>query len=245
MNAVHTETLNIQTGDHNSQSYLAYPEGQNSALPGVLVLPEFWGLTKQTKNRAYKLAGEGYTALAVDIYGNGLTPATAKEASAEMQNTLGNIERTSERLHNCLSVLKKLQQADENKLASIGYCLGGGLSLYLARQGTDIKGAVSFHGGLKPQSGLKGDEKLTAKILVLHGSEDSMIPMEQVEAFKEEMNHRGADYKVVCYPSAQHGFTNPQATENGKKFNIPTAYDPQADQASWQEMLKFFKNIFS
>ena len=244
MSAVHTEVLNMKIGDHQSRSYLTYPAGQTSNLPGVMVLPEFWGLTKRTKSYAYKLATQGYTALAVDVYGNELTPSTAEEASAEMQKTLNNLEKTTAHLYACLEALQDLQQVDENKLAVTGYCLGGGLALHLARKGANIKGAVSVHGGLTPKEGVDKNTGLTAKLLVLHGSKDSMIPMAQVEAFKKEMDERSANYKVVCYPEAQHGFTNPQATENGKKFSIPTAYDEQADKASWQEMSEFFKEIF-
>ena len=244
MSAVHTEVLSMKIEDHQSRSYLAYPAGQTNNLPGVMVLPEFWGLTERTKGCAYKLATQGYAALAVDIYGNELTPSTAKEASAEMQKTLDNIEKTTQHIYACLEALQDLQQVNEKKLAVMGYCLGGGLALHMARLGANIKGAVSFHGGLTPKKGVK-NINLQAKLLVLHGSKDSMIPMEQVEVFKKEMDELGATYKVVCYPEAQHGFTNPQATENGKKFNIPTAYDEQTDKASWREMSEFLKEIFS
>ena len=245
MSAVHTEVLNMKTGDHQSQSYLAYPAGQTNNLPGVMVLPEFWGLTERTKSYAHKLAAQGYTALAVDIYGNELTPGTAKEAAAEMQKTLNNLEKTTAHLYACLEALQDLQQVDENKIAVTGYCLGGGLALHLARKGANIKGAVSFHGGLTPKEGVDKNTQIKAKLLVLHGSKDSMIQMEQVDAFKKEMDERGADYKVICYPEALHGFTNSQATENGKKFNIPTAYNEQADKASWQEMSVFLKEVLA
>lgn len=245
MSAVHTEVLNMKTGDHQSRSYLAYPAGQTNNLPGVMVLPEFWGLTERTKSYAHKLATQGYTALAVDIYGNELTPGTAEEAKAEMQNTLNNLEKTTAHLYACLEALQDLQQVNENKIAVTGYCLGGGLALHLARLGANIKGAVSFHGGLTPKEGVDKNTQIKAKLLVLHGSKDTMIPMEQVDAFKKEMDERGADYKVICYPEALHGFTNSQATENAKKFNIPTAYDEQADKASWQEMSAFLKDVLA
>ena len=85
---------------------------------------------------------------------------------------------------------------------------------------------------------------MKARVLVCHGEADSMIPEEQVKNFKEEMEKNAVDYKFISYQNAQHGFTNPQATENGKKFNIPTAYNEKADKASWEELLKFFKEIF-
>lgn len=243
MNTVHTEVLTMHIGEHISKSYLAYPAGQETPQPGILVVPEFWGLTEHTKSRAYKLAELGYCALAVDVYGEEWVGTNAEEAATKMNTLYVNMDKTSEQMVAYLNALKDLKQTDETKTASIGYCLGGALSLHLARMGEDLKGVVSFHGSLDARTKTKAGH-VKAKVLVCHGEADTMIPDEKVQKFKEEMDTAGVDYKFIGYPDAQHGFTNPQATENGKKFGIPTAYNENADKASWEEMLNFFKQIF-
>ena len=244
MSTVHTEILTMHLDEHISQSYLAYPAGQESPQPGLLVIPEFWGLTEQTKSRAYRLAELGYCALAVDVYGDGWVGGTSEEASSAMNKLFSDMEKTSERMIAYLEALKDFKGTDETKMASIGYCLGGTLSLHLARKGADVKGVASFHGNLAPHLSIKPGS-VKAKVLVCHGEADVLIPDEQVQSFKKEMDLAGVDYKFVTYPDAQHGFTNPQATKKGQKFNIPIAYNEKADKASWEEMLKFFNRIFS
>jgi len=245
MNTVHTEVLTMHLNKHTTQSYIVYTAGKQSPQPGILVIPEFWGLTEHTKNRAYKLAELGYCALALDVYGDGWTGSTAEEAAGAMNKLYSDMERTSEQMAAYLQALKDLKQTDETRTASIGYCLGGALSLHLARMGEDVTGVASFHGNLTSRISTRPAGGIKAKVLVCHGEADSMIPDEQVQDFKKEMDSAGVDYKFISYPDAQHGFTNPQATENGKKFNIPTAYNEEADKASWEEMLRFFNRIFA
>ena len=244
MNAIHTETFPVHLDGKTAKSYLAYSKSANQPQPGVLVIPEFWGLTEYIQRRARQLAELGYCALAVDIYGEGWIAKDVESASSAMNKLLSELEKNSKWLIFHLEELKKLNQTDETKTAVIGYCLGGALSLHLARMGTDIKGAVSFHGDLESQTVIQPNQ-VKAKVLVCHGSADSMIPEEKVTRFKKEMDTASADYKFIGYPEALHGFTNPQATENGKKFGIPIAYNEQADKASWEEMQKFFNQIFS
>ena len=129
-------------------------------------------------------------------------------------------------------------------MASIGYCLGGTLSLHLVRLGADVTGVVSFHGDLDLQTAIQAGQ-VKAKILICHGEADAFIPAEKVKSFKKKMEDAGVDYQFIGYQNAHHGFTNPQATENGKKFGIPTAYDEKADKSSWEEMQKFFNGIFN
>ncbi|MDE0091761.1 MAG: dienelactone hydrolase family protein [Oligoflexia bacterium] len=244
MNTIHTETFNINLEDHASKSYLAYPTGKDKPLPGVLVLPEFWGLKEYIQSRARQLAELGYCALAVDIYGEGWMAEDVESASSAMNKLLSNLDKNSKYLISHLEELKKLKQTDETKTAVIGYCLGGSLALHLARIGANVKGAVSFHGDLETHITIQPGQ-VKAKILVCHGLDDSMIPKEKVINFKKEMETAGVDYKFIGYEKALHGFTNPQATENGKKFGIPIAYNEIADRSSWEEMQSFFTQIFN
>ena len=245
MSLIRTESVSIHLGQHTSKSYLACPLDQSQPHPGVLVIPEFWGVTEVTRSRARQLAQDGYCALALDVYGEGEVGETATSATEKMNQLFSDMDTTSERLKGYLSFLKNLEQSDAKKTASIGYCMGGALSLHLARMGIPVTGVVSFHGKLTPLSVTHHADSIKAQILVCHGGADSMILESDVLNFKKEMEKAQADYKFITYPEAKHGFTNPQATKKGQEFNIPIAYNESADKASYQEMLKFFNRIFA
>ena len=106
--------------------------------------------------------------------------------------------------------------------------------------GVDLKSVVSFHGSLGTANPAKKGE-VKAKVLVLNGAADPFTKPEQIQAFKQEMSNAGVDYRFINYPDAMHAFTNPAATETGKKFGIPLAYNKKADKQSWKEMKKFLK----
>jgi len=128
-------------------------------------------------------------------------------------------------------------------MAAPGYCFGGSQVLNMARAGLPLKGVASYHGSLgtkKPaQSG-----KVKARVAVFTGEADPMIPAEQVNAFKQEMDAAGIDYHVVSYPGVKHSFTNPAADDYAQRFNMPVGYDAHADQDSWTRTTQFLKEIF-
>ncbi len=226
------------------KSYLAYDEDGKGQRPGVLVVPEWWGINDYARMHARMLAELGYIALAVDMYGEGkqaLNPDQAQRSSSEVMK---NPELAKARFVAALDFLKGQPAVDPGRVAAIGYCFGGGVVLNMARQGIDLKGVVSFHGSLAPitpaQSG-----KVRAKVLVLTGANDQYVPPEQVEAFRREMTAAGVAFQVTSYPGARHSFTNPEADALGKKFNMPNiAYNKEADQKSWDAMEGFLKDLF-
>jgi len=132
---------------------------------------------------------------------------------------------------------------NSEKIAAIGYCFGGGIVLQMARMGENLKGVVSFHGSLGTSVPAKEGE-IKAKVLVCHGAEDPFVSPEGVQAFKEEMDAANVDYEFISYPATFHSFTNPEADEFGKKFNLPLAYNKASDDASWAKMQEFFSEIF-
>jgi dienelactone hydrolase len=154
-----------------------------------------------------------------------------------------NFPVAKERFFAALDLLKKQPTVDPDRIAAIGYCFGGGVVLNMARQGVDLKGVASFHGSL-PAVQPAEPGMVKAKILVLNGADDKFVTPEQIETFKKEMTDAKVDFKFVNYPGAVHAFTNPEATENGKKFNLPLAYNAKADKESWKELKKFFAEIF-
>jgi len=225
------------------KSFLAYDEQIKTKRPGVLVIPEWWGLNDYARKRARMLAELGYTALAVDMYGDGKVATVPDEASKLDAEVMNNFDVEKARFLAAVDFLKQQSTVDPARIGAIGYCFGGTVVLSMAGQGVDLKGVASFHGGLgdvkPPQSG-----SVKAKILVLHGGADKFVTSEQIETFKQEMTSAGADFKFITYPDATHSFTNPEATELGKKFNFPIAYNPDADKKSWVELQDFLRNIF-
>lgn len=234
--------------DYSSQGvvmkgYLAYDENIKGKRPGVLVVHEWWGHNEYARKRARMLAELGYTALAVDMYGDGKQAMHPDEAGKFSSELMKDFDTAKARFLAALDFLKERPTVNPNRIAAIGYCFGGGIALNMARQGVDLKGIASFHGSLtaiKPaQPGA-----VKAKILVLHGADDKFITPEQIEAFKQEMKTAGANYQFISYPGVIHSFTNPDADTYAKKFNLPLAYNADADRKSWEELKKFFNTIF-
>ena len=240
---IHSEPVTYRAGDTTLRGFLATTAAQD-ARPGVLVVHEWWGLNDYIRRRARMLAELGYTALAVDMYGDGRVADNAAEAGALMTAVVNDRKAAEARFAAGFDLLKAQPGTDGNRIAAIGYCFGGAVVLHAARLGLPLRGVVSFHGALgsmhTPTPG-----GVRAKILVCHGAADSLVPDSDVAAFKHEMDQARADYRFVTYDNALHGFTNPDADTNGKKYGIPLAYDAVADQRSWQDMREFLTRIFA
>ncbi|MFP3873431.1 MAG: dienelactone hydrolase family protein [Thiohalophilus sp.] len=241
--AIKTETLTYRDNNTEMKGYIAYDDSMEGERPGVLVVHEWWGHNEYPRERARMLAEEGYVAFALDMYGDGKTadhPDTAGKFAGEVRK---NMEVAESRFRAALKQLKKHPLTDADDIAAIGYCFGGGVVLEMARRGVDIDGVASFHGSLETDSPAKpGDVK--ARIRVYNGAADPFVKPEAIESFKQEMDAADADYRFINYPDAKHSFTNPGADENGKKFELPLAYNKEADKKSWQSMLEFFGEIF-
>lgn len=237
------ESVNFPMDTVTSMSYVVYDENKTAIRPIVLVLPEWWGLVDYPKSRAKQLAEMGYLAMAVDIFGNGKTADNPQSAGAMIMPYYKDPQMTLTRLNTAIAKIKTMPQADTTQVAAIGYCFGGGILLNSARIGLDIAGVVSFHGSLVGTPANK--DLLKAKILVCHGAADPFVPEEQVVTFKKSMDSINANYTFKAYQGATHAFTNPASTENGKKFNLPIAYNAAADSASWNDMKAFFNDLFT
>lgn len=233
--------VSYSAGGTNMKGYLATPEVPNGA--GVVVVHEWWGLNDYIRGRADQLAALGYTALAADMYGDGQTADNPEQANKLMTGVLSQIPTGEARFRAAYDLLQGQPGIDKGKLAAIGYCFGGAMVLHAARIGMPLAGVVSFHGALgsfhTPAAG-----SVKARILVCHGAADSLVPDDDVAAFKKEMDSAGARYEFISYPGALHGFTNPGATANGEKYGLPLAYDAAVDKQSWADMLRFFGEIF-
>ena len=232
--------IEYKQGDATLRGYLVYDDKTQDKRPGIVVVPEWWGLTDYPKHRADQLAELGYVALAADIYGEGQTTEDPKEAGKLAGKFRQDRKLMRDRVRAALDTLKAQPQVDTSKTAAIGYCFGGTCALELARSGADVNGIVSFHGALDTSTPAKsGDVK--AKVLVLHGADDPMVSQEQVQNVEKEFKDAGVDVKVVQYPGAVHAFTNPDADKHNIKG---VAYNKEADEKSWQAMKEFFETIF-
>lgn len=240
--SVKEEAVTYTADGQTMKGFVAYDENRQGKRPVVLVVPEWWGLTDYPRMRAKHLAQLGYLAMAVDMYGEGKTAANPQEAQSLATPFYQNMQLVKTRLDAALAKAKTFAQADSMQTAAIGYCYGGFVALNAAKLGADLDGVVSFHGGL---GGAPFDKDLLkAKILVCHGGADNFESPAEVAAFKKGMDSIGADYAFHVYPNATHAFTNPAATETGKKFSMPIEYNGAADTASWNDMKTFFAGIF-
>jgi dienelactone hydrolase len=216
--------------------YLAVPDGDGIG-PGVLVCHEGPGLDDHAKMRADKIATElGYVAFALDYHGDG-KPLPMAEVMPKLGQLMGDPDATRALGQAGLDQLLANPRVDPTKVAAIGYCFGGTMSLELARGGVDLAAVVGFHSGLGT-AGPAAEGTVKGKVLVLIGVDDPIIPPEQRAAFEAEMNAADADWRMNLYSNAAHSFTNPGADAMGMpgiKYHAPT------DARSWRAMIDLFE----
>ena len=235
------ETIAYNDGDVLLQGFLAFDDAVSGRRPGVLIMPEAFGLGANAKARAAQLATLGYVALAGDPYGEGREFTDLQAAMQVAGGLMADPAKFRARARAGIDKLASLPQVDPTRLAAMGYCMGGTFALELARDGMPLRGVVSFHGGLQTQRPAAAGQ-IKAKVLVCHGADDPMIQTPQVNAFVEEMTQAGADWQLVSYGGTVHSFTNPQADGTmlpGIKYNA------QSDARSWQAMRNFFAEVFA
>ena len=240
---IQSEAVTYKAGDTHLKGYIAWDAAKQGPRPGVLVVHEWWGQTDYVRKRARMLAELGYTALALDMYGDGKVAQHPQDAQKFMQEVISNFDVAKERFDAAYELLKEHGTTDPNHIAAIGYCFGGAVVLHMARFGVDLDGVASFHGNLATQTPAKKGE-MKAQVLALHGADDLLVPKEQVEAFKAEMEAAEVDFTFIEFPNAKHAFTNEGATAKGEEHGLPLAYNKEADEQSWQELERFLEEIF-
>lgn len=229
-------------GLDNKTTFQGYLVGDINAepKPGILLIHQWGGLTEYEKGRARQIAELGYTVFCADVYGKGVRPVTT-EAKGKMAGAF-KADRALFRnnLKAALEEMKRWPMTDTKNMAAIGYCFGGTGALELARSGADLKGVISFHGGL--DSPTPEDAKnIKGAVLVLHGADDPFVSKAEIEGFKAEMKAAEKPYDFISYPGAVHSFTQKEAGNDNSKG---AAYNADADKKSFAEMVQFFKRIF-
>lgn len=237
---IQTREVEYQQGGTTLKGFIAYDAARTDRRPGVLVVHEWWGHNEHARNQARRLAEAGYVGFAVDMYGDGRSTAHPDTAQAFMMAAMSNPTAVAARLAAALEVLKQDSHVDSTRTGAIGYCFGGAVVLGAARAGADLDAVASFHGALLTSPPVDSGA-VKARILVLNGAADPMVPPDTVQSFSAQLAAAGARFEVINYEGAKHGFTNPDAGSFGMDG---LAYDATADRESWAAMLRMFSEVF-
>jgi dienelactone hydrolase len=236
---IQTETVIHHHDGAELHGLLVWDDAIAGPLPSVIIAHPWAGRGGNEINKAHALAGLGYAAFALDLYGEGKCGSSKAENAALMQPFIDDRRHLQSRMLSVLDTARHLDPVDEDRVAAIGYCFGGLCVLDLARSGADLQGVVSFHGLLNPPKDVP-DHPIRAKILILHGADDPMGPVEQVIALQRELTAAGADWQVHTYGNTVHAFTNPAADDP----EFGTVYSATADHRSSRSLLNFLDDLW-
>jgi dienelactone hydrolase len=238
--AVASREVSYAEGATPLRGFMAWDSARTTPRPGVVVVHEWWGHNEHARNAARKLAEAGYVGFAVDMYGDGKNTTHPDSAAAFATAAASNIETLTARFTAAIAQLKADPHVDSTRIAAIGYCFGGSIVLGMARSGMDLDAVASFHGALPPEAPIDSGN-VKARVLILNGAADPMVPLAQVDAFAEKLRQAGATVEVMHYPGAMHGFTNTRADSVGMQG---LKYDASADRQSWDALLKMLAEVF-
>jgi dienelactone hydrolase len=229
------EKIPYTDGDTKLTGLLYRPSEQPRAA--ILVYPTIMNQEGVVLEKAASLAEHGYLAYVADLYGkNPQNFEQSREFAAEVRPQPQDFRR---RVRQAIGSLVSLPDANGLALGAIGFCMGGGAVLELAREGAPLDVVVSFHGILSTDLPAEPG-RVTARILICHGDADPAVPRSQVIAFWEEMDAASANWHFHSYSGVKHGFTNP-----APPLNPAVAYDASADRQSWAAMFELFDEVFS
>lgn len=242
--AIQEEAVTHKDGDTVLKGYVVYDDASQAKRPGIIVVPEWWGVNKYMRDEAHRYAGQGYTAFIADIYGEGKTADNPKDAGALVGFMKKNPALMKSRFDAAKDALAKQLTVDASRIGAAGYSFGGSVVLDAVRADSDLKGAVVFYSMLIPSVSAAAAGKVKSKVLVLNGGADPFIKPESVDAFNKEMTDAKVDYRYVSYPGTKHAYSNPQATEWANQFKLPFAYSPEVTAQAEAEASKFFSEVF-
>ena len=238
---VKTQVIPYEHAGTALEGHLAWDDSMEGRRPAVLVVHEWWGLSDYARRRAEQLAGMGYVAFALDMYGKGKVTEHPSQAGKWAGQVRKNMKDWQARAGSGLAVLQNHPLVDPKRIAAIGYCFGGASVLALTYGGSDLAGVVSFHGSLPVPSDEQA-KQIKAKILICHGASDGFISEDGIQEFRSALEKGEADWQMVYYAGARHSFTNPDADQRGIDG---LRYSQSADRRSWQHMQSFFDEIFA
>jgi dienelactone hydrolase len=242
--AIKEVPVTYKDGETTMKGFVVYDTARKGKRPGIVMVHEWWGITKHMHNEAHRLARNGYTAFLADMYGDGKTADNPKDAGALSGSVMKNPQEMEARFKAAREELAKQPTVDPARIGAVGYCFGGAVVINMARAGADLDGVVGFLASLGLNTPAPAAGTVKAKVLILNGADDPFAKKEEYAKLKADMDAAKADYRVVEYPGAVHAFTNPEATALGKKFNLPLRYDAKVNKEAEGEASKFFTAVF-
>jgi dienelactone hydrolase len=239
--AIKEEPVTYKDGETTMKGFVVHDDAKKGKQPGIVLVHEWWGITKHMHNEARRFAREGYTVLIADMYGDAKTADNPKDAGALAGSVMKNPKAMESRFNAARAELAKHPTVNGAKIGASGYCFGGAVVINMARAGADLGAVAGFHASLGLNTPAPAPGMVKARVLVLNGADDPFVKPEQYAALKKDMEAAKADYRVVEYPGAVHAFTNPDADKYGMP---PIGYNKAADEKSWNDMRQFFKELF-
>ena len=237
--AVVSKTVPYEIDGEPYSALLVYDDAVTAPRPGLLMVPNWLGVTEASAKKAARVAADKYVVLVADLYGRDIRPGGPDEAKAVAGALRGDRPLMRKRSRAALEVLKRQPGVDVARIGAIGFCFGGGAILELARDGAPLQGFVSFHGNLDTPT--PGDAaQIKAPLLVLHGADDPSVPPQQVDGFIAEMKAAKVDWQLVSYGGAVHSFTDPQADVPGRN-----QYNPLVATRAFKAMNDLFDEVFA
>ena len=240
MKSISVSAVAWQIDGQPYEGHLAFDPSREDPLPGLLMAPNWMGISAGAEEIAKSVAEQGYVVLIADLYGQGTRPSNADQAGAAMMPLKNDRALLRKRMWAAYDALKNqgLAQVDSTKLATFGFCFGGCCSLELARSGAPLQAAVSFHGTLDTPNPIDA-QSIKGAVLVLHGASDPLVPNEQIPVFEAEMNAAGVDWQLTSYGGAVHSFTDPHANVPGKMM-----YDAKTAGRAFTAMHNLLDEVF-
>lgn len=213
-------------GNEQVKGYLAMPQDAEN-LPAVILIHEWWGLNDNMRDMAKQFAGQGYVALAVDLYEGQATTdsAVAQQLAGAVRN---NLDAATKNLNAAVEYLKKSPNVDEARLASVGWCFGGGWAYQMAKNDMGVKATVMYYGQFSPEDDLS---HMKASIIGHFGEKDTGIKVDNVREFQATLKTLAGNHEVYIYPNAGHGFANPDNPN----------YNQEAADTAWQRTTEFLQ----
>jgi dienelactone hydrolase len=238
--AVHEKPVTYKDGETTLKGFVVTDDAKKGKHPGIILVHEWWGITKHMHNEARRFAQEGYTVLIADMYGDAKTADNPKDAGALSGSVMKNPEVMKARFNAARDELAKQPNVDASRIGAAGYCFGGAVVINMARAGAELGAVAGFHASLGLNTPAPAPGTVKAKVLVLNGADDPFVKPEQYATLKKDFDAANASYRVVEFPGAVHAFTNPEATALGKKFNLPLRYDAKANKEAKAEADRLF-----
>jgi dienelactone hydrolase len=231
--AMKTQWIDYKQGNTALSGYLIYDDAVQGKQPGVLMVHDRSGLSEDTLKDAELIAKLGYVVFAEDIFGKGVVPPTVPEMTKTI--TIYNNDRPlmRARAQAGFEVLKAQPMVDPSRVAAVGYCFGGTVGLELVETGVPLAGFISVHGSFRDFTP-EAAKNIKGRVLILHGAEDPVAPMEELNAVISQLRAAKVNFEVNLYSGTTHGFTHPQ-----------NASEQRADAEYKVAMSRFLKDVLA